>query len=131
MLPFLLGLALTGGLRGGLTAFVWAGLARVALLQHVTWSVNSLCHLVGERPYATRRFDRATDLWPLALISFGESWHNGHHADPSCARHGRGRWHVDPSAAVIGGFERLGWVSDVHWPTGSPRLSGEPPGGPD
>jgi stearoyl-CoA desaturase (Delta-9 desaturase) len=129
-LPLGLGAALTGSLRGGLTAFVWAGLARVALLQHVTWSVNSLCHLVGERPYATRRFDRATNLWPLAVISFGESWHNGHHADPGCARHGRGRWQLDPTAAVIGGLERLGWVSDVRWPTGAPALSGQRPGGP-
>src|SRR4029079_10019988 len=92
-----------------------AGLVRVAILQHVTWSVNSLCHVVGDRPYATRKYDRATNFWPLALLSFGESWHNGHHSDPSCARHGRGRGQLDPSAAVIAGFERLGWVSKVHW----------------
>lgn len=120
-LPFVLGAALTLSWRGGLTALVWAGLARVALLQHVTWSVNSLCHVVGTRPYATRRFDRATNLWPLALVSFGESWHNGHHADPSCARHGRERAQVDPSAAAIALLERLGWVVDVHWPLGAPR----------
>lgn len=119
-LPFLVGLSLTGSLRGGVTAFIWGGLARVALLQHVTWSVNSLCHLLGERPYATRRYDRATDLWPLALLSFGESWHNGHHADPACARHGRGKHQVDPSAGAIRAFERLGWVTSVRWPTGPP-----------
>ena len=121
VLPFLLGFAISGTLWGGLTAFVWAGLARVAFLQHVTWSVNSLCHLVGERPYATRRFDRATDFWPLAIVSFGESWHNGHHADPTCARHGRGRRQVDPSAITIRALERLGWVHDVRWPAGSPK----------
>lgn len=115
-LPFASGWAISGDLHGALTAFVWAGLARVALLQHVTWSVNSLCHLVGNRPYATRRFDRATNLWPLALISFGESWHNGHHADPSCARHGRGRHQVDVSALAIRGLERAGLVTNVHWP---------------
>jgi stearoyl-CoA desaturase (Delta-9 desaturase) len=131
VLPFLAGFALTGSLLGGLTAFVWAGLARVAFLQHVTWSVNSLCHLVGERPYATRRFDRATNFWPLALVSFGESWHNGHHADPTCARHGRGRWQVDPSAGAISGLERLGWVSDVRWPSGTPRAAGQPRRTPD
>jgi hypothetical protein len=48
-----------------------------------TWSVNSLCHVFGTRPFATRRHDRATNLWPLALISFGESWHNMHHSDPA------------------------------------------------
>jgi stearoyl-CoA desaturase (Delta-9 desaturase) len=123
VLPFMAGLALTGSWKGGLTAFIWAGLVRVALLQHITWSVNSLCHLVGERPFATRRFDRATNLWPLALVSFGESWHNGHHADPSCARHGRGRWQVDISALTIRLFERLGWVSNVRWPTAPPEAS--------
>jgi stearoyl-CoA desaturase (delta-9 desaturase) len=86
------------------------------LLQHVTWSVNSLCHLIGTRPYATRRYDRATNLWPLALLSFGESWHNMHHSDPTCARHGTGPRQVDISAAVIRVFERLGWATAVHWP---------------
>jgi stearoyl-CoA desaturase (delta-9 desaturase) len=115
-LPFAAGWAITGTLYGGLTAFLWAGLIRVALLQHVTWSVNSLCHVIGARPFKTRRHDRATNLWPLALLSFGESWHNGHHSEPSCARHGVDRGQLDPSAAMIGLFERLGWVSNVHWP---------------
>ncbi|MEV4805950.1 fatty acid desaturase [Nonomuraea sp. NPDC049421] len=115
-LPFLAGWAITGTLYGGLTAFLWAGLIRVALLQHVTWSVNSLCHVIGSRPFRTRRHDRATNLWPLALLSFGESWHNGHHSDPSCARHGLDRGQVDPSGGLIRLFERLGWASDVRWP---------------
>jgi stearoyl-CoA desaturase (Delta-9 desaturase) len=116
VLPFAAGWAITGTLHGAVTAFIWAGLARIALLQHVTWSVNSLCHMIGDRPYPTRRFDRATNFWPLALLSFGESWHNGHHSDPSCARHGRGRGQLDVSALTIRGFERLGWVSSVRWP---------------
>ena len=122
-LPFLVGYAVTRDLRGAFTALIWAGLARVALLQHVTWSVNSLCHMVGDRPYPTRRFDRATNLWPLAVLSLGESWHNGHHSDPSCARHGRGRHQVDISAATLRIFERLGWVNDVHWPDSPGRAS--------
>ncbi|MDF5754620.1 acyl-CoA desaturase [Spongiactinospora sp. TRM90649] len=116
VLPFLAGWAITGTLYGALTAFLWAGLIRIALLQHVTWSVNSLCHVIGDRPFKTRRHDRATNLWPLALPSFGESWHNGHHSQPTCARHGIGRGQIDPSAAVIRLFERLGWASDVRWP---------------
>ena len=120
LLPFLLGLAITGTWTGGMTAFIWAGLVRVALLQHVTWSVNSLCHMFGSRPFATRGYDRATNLWPLALVSFGESWHNGHHADPSCARHGRAPHQLDISADIIRTFERLGWVTRVHWPDGQP-----------
>lgn len=123
-LPFALGFALTRSWQGGLTAFIWAGLVRVALLQHVTWSVNSLCHMFGSRPYATRAFDRATNLWPLALLSFGESWHNGHHADPSCARHGRAPHQLDVAAGLLRAFERLGWVKHVHWPADQPARAG-------
>ncbi|MFJ6747789.1 MULTISPECIES: acyl-CoA desaturase [unclassified Streptomyces] len=115
-LPFLLGWAIGGTWVTGLTALLWAGFLRIALLHHVTWSVNSLCHVIGERPFRTRRHDRATNLWPLALLSFGESWHNLHHADPTCARHGVDRGQLDPSAALIRVFERLGWVRDVRWP---------------
>lgn len=94
-LPFVAGWVIGGDLRAALTAFLWAGLVRVLVLQHVTWSVNSLCHMIGTRPYPTRGFDRSTNLWPLALISFGESWHNGHYAAPTCARHGTGRHQID------------------------------------
>jgi stearoyl-CoA desaturase (Delta-9 desaturase) len=128
-LPFLAGWAITGTLYGALTAFLWAGLIRVALLQHVTWSVNSLCHVMGSRPFKTRRHDRSTNLWPLALLSFGESWHNGHHSEPSCARHGLQRGQLDPSAGLIRLFERLRWASDVHWPDADRiqrRLTGRP-----
>jgi stearoyl-CoA desaturase (delta-9 desaturase) len=96
------------------TAFFWAGLVRIAFLHHVTWSVNSVCHLIGERPFASR--DKAANFWPLALLSMGESWHNSHHADPTCARHGVLRGQVDVSARVIWAFERLGWATDVRWP---------------
>lgn len=116
LLPALAGWAIGGSLWAALTAFLWAGLVRVLLLQHVTWSVNSLCHMIGSRPYASRRFDRSTDLWPLSLISFGESWHNGHHSAPTCARHGVGPHQIDLSAGLIRVFERLGWATAVHWP---------------
>jgi len=116
-LPFGAGWLIGGTWRTALAALLWAGLVRVALLQHVTWSVNSLCHVFGSRPFATRRHDRATNLWPLALLSFGESWHNMHHSDPACARHGVDPGEVDISAAVIRVFERLGWATKVRWPT--------------
>jgi stearoyl-CoA desaturase (delta-9 desaturase) len=70
----------------------------------------------GSRPFATRCYDRATNLWPLALISFGESWHNMHHSDPACARHGAEPGQIDISAGVIRVFERLGWATGVRWP---------------
>jgi stearoyl-CoA desaturase (delta-9 desaturase) len=120
VLPALAGLAIgRGSLGAACSALLWAGLVRVLLLQHVTWSVNSLCHLIGERPFTTRRHDRATNLWPLALLSLGESWHNTHHSDPTCARHGVDRGQIDPSAALIRLFERLGWARDVRWPVAS------------
>jgi stearoyl-CoA desaturase (delta-9 desaturase) len=115
-LPFAAGWAIGGSWHAALAALLWAGLVRVTLLQHITWSVNSLCHMIGTRPFTTRRHDRATNLWPLALLSLGESWHNMHHSDPSCARHGADPWQIDISAAVIRIFERLGWATGVHWP---------------
>lgn len=115
-LPFAVGWAIGGSWRAGLLGLLWAGLVRITVLQHVTWSVNSLCHMFGSRPFATRRHDRATNLWPLALLSFGESWHNMHHSDPACARHGADPHQVDVSAGLIRLFERLGWATGVHWP---------------
>jgi stearoyl-CoA desaturase (Delta-9 desaturase) len=115
-LPFGIGWAIDGA-RGALLALLWAGLVRIFLLQHVTWSVNSLCHLLGSRPFTTRRHDRATNLWPLALLSLGESWHNTHHSDPACARHGVDRGQLDPSARLIRIFEHAGWVTGVRWPS--------------
>lgn len=115
-IPFGAGWLIGGTVWDALLAVLWGGLIRVALLQHVTWSVNSLCHVIGERPFTTRRFDRATNLWPLALLSFGESWHNLHHADPTCARHGVLRGQVDISARTIWFFEKFRWAHDVRWP---------------
>lgn len=114
-IPFALGWALAGTLAGALTALLWAGLVRMALLHHVTWSVNSVCHMFGRQPFGTK--DRSTNFAPLALISMGESWHNLHHAYPSAARHGVGRGQIDSTAGVIRLLERAGWASKVRWPT--------------
>ena len=113
--PALLGGLLTMSWRGALTAFLWAGVVRMFVLHHVTWSVNSVCHVAGSRPFRSR--DKSTNCWPLAIASMGESWHNTHHADPTSARHGVDRWQVDSSAVLIRGFERLGWATNVRWPT--------------
>ncbi len=115
LLPAVLGGVLSWSWWGMLTGLFWAGLVRVGLLHHVTWAVNSICHMIGERPFKNR--DKAANFWPLALISFGESWHNSHHADPTCARHGVGRGQLDISARTIWVFEKLGWVHKVRWPT--------------
>jgi stearoyl-CoA desaturase (delta-9 desaturase) len=115
LVPALIGGLVSGTWWGALTALFWAGLVRVAVLHHVTWSINSICHMFGDRPFAAR--DRSANVWWLAVLSFGESWHNLHHADPTCARHGVKRGQVDISARIIWIFERLGWAHSVRWPT--------------
>ncbi|ALG06980.1 acyl-CoA desaturase [Kibdelosporangium phytohabitans] len=118
--PAVLGGLITMSLWGALTAFFWASLVRVAVLHHVTWSVNSICHMIGERPFEAR--DKSANFWPLAIASMGESWHNSHHADPTCARHGVQKGQIDVSARVIWALEKFGWASNVRWPNAE-RLS--------
>jgi stearoyl-CoA desaturase (delta-9 desaturase) len=113
-LPAVIGGLVTWSWQGALSAFFWASLVRIALLHHTTWSINSVCHVYGERPFDSR--DKATNFWPLAILSFGENWHNLHHADPTCARHGVLRGQIDMNARLIWIFEKFGWVSNVRWP---------------
>jgi len=120
--PAVLGGLFTWSWWGAVTAFFWAGLVRVSFLHHVTWSVNSICHMIGDRPFEAR--DKSANFWPLAVASMGESWHNSHHADPTCARHGVRRGQVDISARVIWVFEKLGWATKVRWPR-QERLAGK------
>jgi len=119
--------AIIGGLwsmswQGAATAFFWGSLVRIGLLHHVTWSINSICHAIGERPFTSR--DRSANVWWLAILSMGESWHNLHHADPTCARHGVDRGQLDSSARTIWALEKLGWASEVRWPRRE-RLDGK------
>ncbi|MFF4991942.1 acyl-CoA desaturase [Streptosporangium saharense] len=115
MLPALLGGLLTWSWWGMFTAFFWGTLVRIGLLHHVTWSINSICHVFGEEVFESR--DKSRNVWWLAIPSFGESWHNLHHSDPTCARHGALKGQIDLSAGVIRWFEKAGWVYDVRWPT--------------
>ncbi len=114
ILPGAIGGLVTMSWSGALSAFFWASLVRIFVLHHVTWSINSVCHMIGERPFQAR--DRSANFWPLAILSFGESWHNMHHADPTAARHGVLRGQLDSSARTIWLFEKLGWATDVRWP---------------
>ena len=95
----------------GLTGLLWGGAVRILVLHHVTFSINSLCHVFGRRPFRTS--DESRNLAWLSLLSFGEAWHNNHHAFPTSARHGLRRHQLDPSAWVIGALERLGLAWDV------------------
>jgi stearoyl-CoA desaturase (Delta-9 desaturase) len=115
LIPAVAGLVLSGGsLFAAFTAFLWAGLVRVFLLHHATWSVNSICHMYGRRPFATD--DESRDNWMVALVSLGEGWHHSHHAFPTSAQHGLRRTQIDPSYAVIRALEGLGLVWNVKRP---------------
>jgi stearoyl-CoA desaturase (delta-9 desaturase) len=109
--PFLLGWAFGGTLRDAFTGLLWGGAVRVLVLHHSTFSINSLCHFFGRRKFKTK--DESRNLLWLAPFTFGESWHNNHHAFPTSAAHGLGRWELDPSAWVIRGLEKLGLAWDV------------------
>jgi stearoyl-CoA desaturase (delta-9 desaturase) len=113
-IPFGLGWLVAGTFGGALTALLWAGLVRMMVLHHVTWSINSVCHVFGRQPYTTK--DHSTNFAPLAILSFGESWHNFHHAQPCAARHGAAPHQIDSSARVIRLFEKFGWATNVRWP---------------
>ena len=109
VIPGIVGWALLGGTYGFVAGVVWGGAIRILLLHHVTWSINSICHFCGRRHFATR--DESRNVWWLSWLSFGESWHNNHHAFPSSAFHGLRRFEIDPGGWVIWTLERcrLAW----------------------
>ena len=108
---FGLGWLFGGRLRDGVTGLLWGGAVRMLVLHHVTYSVNSLCHFFGRRRFDTG--DESRNLAWLAPLSFGEAWHNNHHAFPTSAEHGLRRFEVDPSALVIRALERVGLAWDL------------------
>ncbi|MCZ4492262.1 MAG: acyl-CoA desaturase [Conexibacter sp.] len=110
-LCFLAGWALGGSVHAGLTGLLWGGGVRMLVVHHVTYSINSICHFTGRRAFKTP--DESRNVWWLAPFTFGESWHNNHHAFPTSARHGLKRWQFDISAYVIWTLEKLGLAWDV------------------
>jgi stearoyl-CoA desaturase (delta-9 desaturase) len=114
--PFTLGFAIGGDLKGALTGLLWGGAVRILVLHHVTYSINSLCHFFGGRPFATG--DELRNLAWLAPVTLGEAWHNNHHAFPTSARHGLQWWQVDMSYWVIYTLSAL----RLAWNVKQPRL---------
>jgi stearoyl-CoA desaturase (Delta-9 desaturase) len=114
--PFGLAVALGGSAKAGLTGLLWGGAIRMFVTHHVTYSINSLCHFFGRRRFETH--DESRNLAWLAPFSFGEAWHNNHHAFPTSAMHGLRRLErmLDPSAAVIRLLEKAGLAWDVVRP---------------
>ena len=103
VLPFLI---------GGWQGLIWGGLVRMFFVHHVTWSVNSVCHLWGSRPYPTA--DQSHNNWVVGILAMGEGYHNSHHRWPRAAIHGMDRWQFDVSAWVIQLAEKLHLASNVH-----------------
>ena len=110
-LPAAAGWLLTGTLAGALTGLLWGGFVRAFFVHHVTWSINSVCHFMGTRRFVTD--DESRNVFWLAPLSLGESWHHNHHAFPRSAHHGLRWWEIDPSGAVISAMERVGLARNV------------------
>ncbi|TMM05332.1 MAG: acyl-CoA desaturase [Actinobacteria bacterium] len=112
-IPFAIGWIIGGGFTAALTALLWGGFVRVFLLHHVTWSINSICHFFGRKRFAID--DESRNVFWLAPLSMGESWHHNHHAFPTSAFHGLRWWErlVDPTGLLIALLERLGLVWNV------------------
>jgi stearoyl-CoA desaturase (delta-9 desaturase) len=108
---FGLGVALTGTVAGGLEALLWGGAARIFFMHHATFSINSICHFFGSQDFETA--DESRNVPWLAIPTWGEAWHNNHHAFPTSYRHGLSRWQIDPSAGIIRLMEMVGLAWDV------------------
>ncbi|MDB5392157.1 MAG: acyl-CoA desaturase [Planctomycetaceae bacterium] len=99
VIPAILGGVIAQSWSGVWTGLIWGGLVRVFLVHHVTWSVNSACHLWGRQPYKSNDMSRNNALF--GILAMGEGWHNTHHAFPNSARHGLRWWQIDASFWVI------------------------------
>jgi stearoyl-CoA desaturase (delta-9 desaturase) len=104
-----------GVLKGAGLGFIWGGLARVCLSHHMTWSINSICHIFGSQDFKSSD-DSRNNLF-FGIFSHGEGWHNNHHAFPTSARHGLKWWQFDLSWVIIRTMAMFGLVWNVKLPT--------------
>jgi stearoyl-CoA desaturase (delta-9 desaturase) len=114
LIPAALGGLLTGSWMGVVTGLVWGGLARIFLVHHVTWSINSICHLWGSQPFRTG--DQSRNNFVFGALGFGEGWHNNHHAFPTSARFGLRWWQIDLGYWFICVLAGLGLAARVQTP---------------
>jgi len=102
-------------LIAGWEGILWGGLVRMAVVNHVTWAVNSVCHTFGSRPFNIK--DQSRNNWLIGLLAFGEGWHHNHHAFPGMAYHGMTWRQFDLSSVILWLLARLGLVWDVKFPS--------------
>lgn len=114
-LPAAVGALITMSWNGALLGLLWGGLARIFMGHHITWSINSVCHIFGSRPFKSTN-DKSTNNLLCAILGFGEGWHNNHHAFPTSARHGLFWWQVDTSWLTILAMKKLGLAWNVKLP---------------
>ncbi len=105
---------------GGVSFVMWGIFVRIVLMWHVTWSVNSVCHLFGYRTYDTK--DTSRNNWLVGWFGAGEGWHNNHHARPQCAAHGLTFWEFDMTYLIIRALKALGLATDVKGPEKEPKV---------
>ena len=103
---------------GGMSWLIWGGFVRTIFVLHTTWLVNSATHVWGYRSHETR--DSSTNLWWVAVLTYGEGWHNNHHAFQTSARHGLRWWEVDTTYAAIRVLSALGLAHSVKLPKFTP-----------
>jgi stearoyl-CoA desaturase (delta-9 desaturase) len=111
-IPAAIGGLVTMSWTGALLGFLWGGAVRVFMVHHITWSINSACHLWGTRPFESKDDSRNNAFF--GVIGLGEGWHNNHHAFPGSARHGLRWWEVDTSYWVIRAMELVGLARNVR-----------------
>jgi stearoyl-CoA desaturase (delta-9 desaturase) len=113
-IPAVIGGLIAGTWMGAVRGFLWGGLVRVFMVQHITWSVNSICHLWGEKSFGCP--DESRNNVVCGVFALGEGWHNNHHMFPSSARHGLRWWEFDSSYLLIRAMEMVGLVRRVRVP---------------
>jgi stearoyl-CoA desaturase (Delta-9 desaturase) len=131
-LPAAIGWLVVGDWSGAVTGLIWGGLVRIFLVHHVTWSVNSACHLWGRRTYVSGDESRNNPIF--GYLALGEGWHNTHHAFPTSARHGLRWWQFDLSYRLIQVMAALGLAWKLKIPSAEvqqqARTGYRGPGGP-
>jgi len=115
LIPAVIGGLIMMSWTGFFLGFLWGGLVRVFVVHHITWSINSVCHIWGTQDYKSHDESRNNALF--GILAFGEGWHNNHHAFPASARHGLKWWQFDSSYIIIKTLEKLGLAWNVKVPS--------------